>query len=236
MTLPLFPSHPTCTACALHAHTAPPRHVGTPTIYLPSSLSPHSTPTPPALILIGQNPGEAEALRNEPFIGPSGVTLRQLILTKTTPPLLSLASLYLTNAVRCWTPGNTDPTAKQKAACLPHTLSDILTILPLHPRCALLLLGGSACTALFKTPMSTILKSQGRPRPVMLTKKKPHPTFPLLPTFATYHPAYLLREPSAIRAVGDHLDVLIRWLHSTPASPTQPTSCPSQPITELCPC
>ena len=67
------------------------------------------------IIYIGQNPGQQEISEQRPFVGPSGRTLnRQLFEAK-----LSRSNLYITNQVKCLTPGNRPPTSAEVAHCRP---------------------------------------------------------------------------------------------------------------------
>lgn len=127
--LPVLPSRPACTGCDLHK-TA--RHVGTPAIRLPDSLPP--TPTNPVVIMLGRNPGRMENEANEPFVGKSGNVLRNGYCGGPTP-LKALATIYLFNTVRCFTPADAEPNwGKHTKPCFPHTLTDIEEVLRCHSR------------------------------------------------------------------------------------------------------
>jgi hypothetical protein len=163
--LPQFPSHPTCTACALSS-TPGVVSIGTPTVF-ESSLPP--SPETPAVLIIGQNPGYEENLANEPFVGSSGLLLRGGYILPSNPrlrvppspetehmpgayldgvPLRSVCSIYLSNAVRCWTPGNSTPVwSKHTKHCFHHTIADLLSICRLHRRVSILCISALAVSS-----------------------------------------------------------------------------------------
>lgn len=238
MNLPQFPSHSNCTLCHLHQAVPPGQHVGVPTIWEPDSLMPDHDRS--ALVFIGQNPGKFEGEWNEPFVGITGIRLRGGLLSSKKQPTRDLsggtrvkgiyldgfrfrerASIYLTNMARC----GPDPDVPNKCfkACAPHTGMDLETILDLHPhgRIAVVLLGGDAATAFFGYVLN-------QPKPGSLKKatKKNGETFQYkgrtLTTFATYHPAYLDRDPKMIHAVVPHLQLVSDWLDGIIVAPSRP--------------
>lgn len=224
--LPQFPSLSSCTRCALHSTAT---HVGIPTHLHHSCLPP--SPSTPAVLVIGQNPGYVEDRHGIPFIGPTGNILHTVYLAGISLP--SLATIYLANAARCTS--ISDPPARSFSSCAPHLLPDILAIArssapPLHILC----LGAPAAkytASLFSLSrnLKSALHSQATPVDVEGS--------PLL-LYATYHPAAILRSHNLIHAVSGHLQILLDHLtgHApTPSTPTvvpprSPRSCPTQPI------
>lgn len=242
MDLPQFPARPYCTICDLHESA---KHPGIATIY-ERSLAP--TPLTPAVIFIGQNPGYDEDIFNEPFVGRSGVQIRGGTLRKmgnrieacrpsdahavTIPNgayidgigLRSLASIYLTNIVRCTTLRNATPTASQCKSCFPYTRIDIETIMQTHhsaPVC-LLFISAPAVAAVYKHLFKRKV-NQNQSFTLNGTSIL-HPTLRRpLHLFSTYHPAYELRNHNARIAIQNHLLLLRDFLLGKKPLSTTPT-------------
>lgn len=137
-----------------------------------------STPTPivwgtgvkNGIMFIGEGPGREEEIRGEPFIGPSGKFLRQILAA------LKIKNFYITNVVSCRScspmvdgSGNTvighgglpkmkdeAPLPTQIAACLPRLLEEIYLVDPV----VIVTLGGKAAEALTGRPI-TITQQRG---------------------------------------------------------------------------
>lgn len=217
-----------CRHCELADHVGTHGHVGIGT----RVIGPHR---PIALVCVGQNPGWNESVQGEPWIGRSGRYLRDVYLQGTTPSIESLCTVYLTNAVRCRTVRDRTPTEKYRRTCLPHFLKDLRKIVDHHEETILFVLGGVAAGALFHSSLEDLMKRQGIPRSLnwkplvsyLPSRRKPGAiltplhhhyrkglatlaSLPELPTFSTYHPAFLMkrRSPAHWSAVCDHLELL----------------------------
>jgi len=126
-------------------------------------------------MLVGESPGPVEARAGRPFIGPSGRFLRKMLHQRGFHP----NDLYFTNAVKCYT------YKKNRGAikfCKPWLLSEIETLKP----GVIIALGSFAIQAL--TGRGKVITSRG--------KRQEIASFPVIPTF---HPAHVLRHPSAKR-------------------------------------
>lgn len=100
-----LPKSPLCAGC-------PAEHIGR--SYVPGCGNPDAR-----VALIGQGPGEVEALTGKPFVGPSGQRLDRWL----SQAGLSRSAWYTDNIVRCWLPGNRAPTKAEAANCwTTHTL------------------------------------------------------------------------------------------------------------------
>lgn len=66
------------------------------------------------IMVVGQNPGRDETERAEPFVGVSGKLFDQLTLEVLG---LSRSAFYISNCVRCFTPGNRKPFPEEVASC-----------------------------------------------------------------------------------------------------------------------
>lgn len=253
--LPQFPSHAQCTACELHLLPAqyaeegkPLYAIGVPTIHLSDSLAP--SPTTPAIVFVGQNPGYLEVQHNVPFIGESGIIFRGGYVSPTMEPsypgnarrdtfhpgayldadpaIRPLASIYVTNAVRCWTVNNDKPKWKDHhKPCHQHLLTDLTTILALHSKASKVLivcLGSPASKHILqlllgeKAPrQQDLFKQQAR----LYTLRDPLPHAQVR-VFHTYHPAYIIRNPQAAHTVARHMRLVHALLTDTLPSPTTP--------------
>lgn len=151
----LPPSRSTCTLCPLSTFA---RSIGIGCHHLPSSLPP--TPSTPALLIIGQNPGYHEDTRATPFIGKSGELLQGPYLSGVSLP--SLCSIFVTNTARCYHRDGDGPSNAHYRACRPYLFDDIRALLPHCSRLFILCLGAPATThtyALLGIPRVTLTSS-----------------------------------------------------------------------------
>jgi DNA polymerase len=135
-----------------------------------------------ALMFVGEGPGREEDAVGRPFVGEAGRLLTRIIENGMG---LSRQDVYICNVVKCRPPNNRDPESDEVDTCLPFLKEQIRII---QPR-VLCILGRVAGQALFGDSFR-VSDERGRWRRYMGT--------PLMPT---YHPAYLLRNPSAKRDV-----------------------------------
>ncbi len=134
------------------------------------------------LMLIGEAPGRDEDREGLPFVGVSGrmldVMLGHIGFDRT--------SAYITNILFWRPPGNRQPTSPEIAACLPFVERHIELV---APRVLVLLGGASAKTLLARA--EGITKLRGR----WFDYQSATMVAPIA-CLATYHPAYLLRQPA----------------------------------------
>ena len=130
------------------------------------------------LMFIGEAPGEMEDKTGRPFVGRAGQ-----LLTKIINNVLELdrKDVYIANIVKCRPPNNRVPTIEEALTCKPYLLKQIDIINPKILVC----LGKTAFMYLMDsdTPISKV-----RGQIFEYKGKKVIPTF---------HPSYLLRNPSA---------------------------------------
>jgi uracil-DNA glycosylase family 4 len=81
-----------------------------------STLVPGRGNTSPLYLFVGEAPGQAEERQREPFVGPSGRVLDDLLDSI----LWSRRDVYITNIVKYRPPNNRDPLPSEKAASLPY--------------------------------------------------------------------------------------------------------------------
>ena len=79
------------------------------------------------LMVVGQNPGSDEVIREEPFVGASGQFFDSAVLEVLG---LERASFYISNVVRCFTPGNRTPSADEMENCRDFLDREIALVKP----------------------------------------------------------------------------------------------------------
>lgn len=133
-------------------------------------------------LFIGEAPGYNEDLRGQPFIGPAGKLLDNMMHAL---KLEREVHSYVANIVKCRPVGadgrDRPPAADEIAACMPYLERQIALLKPeiivaLGKTAALSLLGRDSATALSE------LRGQSY-------------HYAGVPMVVTYHPAYLLRKP-----------------------------------------
>ena len=129
------------------------------------------------LVFVGEGPGHDEDLQGLPFVGRAGKLLTQMIEAMG----LQRKDVYICNVVKCRPPENRLPEKDEVAECSPFLLRQLDTI---NPR-VIVCLGACAAQTLLETNRGI---SQFRGEWLEFRGKK---------LMATYHPAYLLRNPSA---------------------------------------
>lgn len=151
-----------------------------------------------SIMLIGEAPGADEDRLGEPFVGRSGHLLDKIIQAVG----LTRNDVYITNVLPWRPPGNRTPTTAEVAVCLPFLKRQIEIIQPK----VLVLLGGSAANALLDNE-DTISKLRGKWLDYPLSDTVQ------IPAMATFHPAYLLRNPAQKAKVwGDFLRLKLKFL------------------------
>ena len=128
------------------------------------------------ILFVGEGPGEQEDLKGEPFVGPAGMLLDDMLRIID----LDRSSCYITNIVKCRPPKNRDPEPMEQAECIRYLDNQIKL---LRPR-VIVCLGAVAAKRLM-SPDFRISDSHGRwycVNGIWLT--------------AIYHPSALLRDPS----------------------------------------
>lgn len=131
------------------------------------------------LVFVGEGPGEQEDLQGRPFVGPAGQLLDRMIEAIG----LKREQVYIANVVKCRPPGNRDPEPDEITACGPFLVRQIEAI---RPR-VVVALGRFASQTLLRTE-TPISRLRGSFHPYRGAK--------LMPTF---HPSFLLRNPSSKR-------------------------------------
>jgi uracil-DNA glycosylase family 4 len=142
------------------------------------------------LVFVGEGPGRDEDLQGEPFVGLAGQLLTKIIQAMR----LTREEVYITNIVKCRPPENRNPQPDEIAACRPF-LQEQLRIIKPRIICAL---GTFAAQTLLQTDQK-ISALRGR--------FHDYRGMALMPT---YHPAFLLRNPSFKRDVWEDMKKIMR--------------------------
>ncbi len=141
-----------------------------------------------AIMFVGEAPGADEEVQGEPFVGPAGQLLNKMIGGMA----LSRAEVYIGNIMN-WRPdlplgpdgvqiGNRPPTDAEMAHCLPYLRAQIEIV---NPR-LLVALGATAAKGLLGAKAFGALgEVRGRWH-----------DFSGRPLMVTYHPSYILRNPT----------------------------------------
>jgi uracil-DNA glycosylase family 4 len=135
------------------------------------------------LMLIGEAPGYQEEKEREPFVGPAGQKLNEILKAMG----LSREEVYISNIVKFrpampkQTTNNRKPTPGEMATCLPFVRAEIGIV---RPEC-IIALGGTAAEGLLGLA-GTVTAMRG-----------PWHNFEGTPVCVTYHPSYLLQSGGA---------------------------------------
>ncbi|MDX6694754.1 MAG: uracil-DNA glycosylase [Blastocatellia bacterium] len=145
------------------------------------------------LMFIGEAPGADEDMQARPFVGRAGQLLNKIIEAIG----LKREDVMIGNVNRCRPPQNRTPTLAEAATCKPFLLREIMIIKPE----IIVVLGNTAMKNLLDTKEG-ITKLRGTFQDYQGIKVMP-----------TFHPAYLLRDPSKkreawedMKKVRDYLD------------------------------
>jgi DNA polymerase len=145
-----------------------------------------------ALVFVGEAPGAEEDKQGEPFVGAAGQLLTKMIQAMG----LGREDVYICNIIKCRPPGNRNPEPDEIAACEPFLKKQLAAIRPRMIVC----LGKFAAQCLLHSD-APISRLRGR--------FQAYEGIPLMPTF---HPAFLLRNPSSKREVWSDLQLVMAEL------------------------
>jgi uracil-DNA glycosylase family protein len=158
-----------CTACPLYK-------TATQTVF-------GEGPKNPALMLVGEQPGDYEDVAGKPFVGPAGKIMNRALEDAG----IDRKEVYVTNAVKHfkWEPHgkrriHKKPNSREIAACRPWLEAELRLVRPK----LLLCLGATAAQAIFG-PSFRVTRERGKVLSSALAPK----------VVATVHPSSLLRQP-----------------------------------------
>jgi DNA polymerase len=137
------------------------------------------------LMFVGEAPGGDEDIQGEPFVGRAGQLLTKIIEAIG----MTRGDVYIANVIKCRPPSNRNPEPDEVERCEPFLFRQIDIVKPK----VIVALGKFAAQSLLRTsdPITRIRGREYKYRSAIL-----------LPT---YHPAYLLRNPSAKREVWEDM-------------------------------
>jgi DNA polymerase len=137
------------------------------------------------LMFVGEGPGADEDIQGEPFVGRAGQLLTKIIEAIG----MTRDEVYIANVIKCRPPGNRNPEPDEVERCEPFLFRQIDQIKPK----VIVALGKFAAQSLLKTtdPITRLRGREFKYRDAIL--------------MPTYHPAYLLRTPSAKREVWEDM-------------------------------
>ena len=78
------------------------------------------------VMFIGEGPGEQEDLKGEPFVGPAGILLDDMLSIID----IDRTNCYIANIVKCRPPGNRDPLETEQDACIDYLRNQVALIKP----------------------------------------------------------------------------------------------------------
>ncbi|MGD2125413.1 MAG: uracil-DNA glycosylase [Desulfobacteraceae bacterium] len=134
------------------------------------------------LVFVGEGPGREEDLAGRPFVGEAGRLLTRIIEKGMG---LKREEVYICNVVKCRPPHNRDPDSDEIEACMPFLKQQLRII------------GPEVICTLGRVPAQSLLGTEFK----ITQERGKWFAFLDIPLMPTYHPAYLLRNPSAKRQV-----------------------------------
>ena len=153
-------------------------------------------------MIIGEAPGETEDACGEPFVGASGQLLDRMLRAigldrgpadmagaDPGPAADPARQVYIANALKCRPPRNRNPTPQELATCQPYLERQVALV---QPR-LILAMGRFAVQSLL-----------GSDEPIGKLRGQVH-RWRGVPLVVTYHPAYLLRQPTEKARAWDDL-------------------------------
>jgi uracil-DNA glycosylase family 4 len=144
------------------------------------------------LVFLGEAPGADEDKQGEPFVGRAGQLLNKILEACK----LRREDVYILNILKCRPPNNRNPLPEESQNCRRYLHRQLELIKPEYICC----LGSVAAQNLLATT-ETIGKLRGTVH-----------QFHGVKVVCTYHPAYLLRNPSAKKQTWEDMKLLMREL------------------------
>lgn len=147
------------------------------------------------VVFVGEAPGYEEDKKGRPFVGRSGV-----LLTSKIKEFIGLdrADVFITNVVRCRPPQNRTPDKVEMEKCTPYLFEEIDVI---DPRLVVALGAPAAKVLLMRDEKITEMRGNFYRRGNYTV-------------FVTFHPAYVLRNPSVIELFNEDFRKIAEFLRS----------------------
>ena len=164
-----------------------------------TQVVPGEGPARASVMLVGEQPGDAEDLAGRPFVGPAGELLDRALAAAGQPR----AELYITNAVKHFTFEQRGKRRLHKTPVM-HEISACRWWLEAERRLVkprvIVALGATAAWSVF-----------GKETPIKANRGKPHALTGRTQGVVTYHPSFVLRVPDE-RAKHDAYAALVEDL------------------------
>jgi uracil-DNA glycosylase len=138
------------------------------------------------LIFVAEGPGRDEDMAGKPFVGEAGRLLTRIIEAGIG---IKREAVYICYVVKCRPPDNRTPEREEMDACIPFLREQIRIIKP-EVICTL---GRTAAHELLGRDFK-LIEERGKWR-----------SFGDIPVMPTFHPAYILRNPSKERELKGHV-------------------------------
>ena len=153
------------------------------------------------LMFVGEAPGADEDAQGKPFVGRAGQLLTKIIEAIG----MKREDVIIGNVNRCRPPGNRQPTLEEAAICRPFLFREIAAVQP----DVIVVMGNTALRNLLEV-REGITRVRGQFQDFRGIKVMP-----------TFHPAYLLRDPSKKRETWEDLKKVRDYLDSHPPGNAQ---------------
>ena len=148
------------------------------------------------LMFVGEAPGADEDAQGKPFVGRAGQLLTKMIEAMG----MKREEIIIGNVNRCRPPGNRQPTLEEAAICRPFLFREIAVIQPE----VIVVMGNTALRNLLEV-REGITRVRGKFQDFRGIKVMP-----------TFHPAYLLRDPSKKKETWEDLKMVRDYLQTNP--------------------
>ena len=149
-------------------------------------------------MFVGEAPGADEDAQARPFVGRAGQLLTKIIEAIG----FKREEVLIGNINRCRPPGNRPPTSEEVSMCKPFLLREIAAVQPK----VIVVLGNTATRNLLDT-------KEG------ISRLRGHfQNYKGIPVMPTFHPAFLLRDPSKKRETWDDLKKVRDFLDRSPTN------------------
>ena len=152
------------------------------------------------LMFVGEAPGADEDAQGKPFVGRAGQLLTKMIEAMG----IKREDVIIGNVNRCRPPGNRQPTLEEAAICRPFLFREIAAVQPE----IIVVMGNTALRNLLEV-REGITRVRGKFQDFRGIKVMP-----------TFHPAYLLRDPSKKRETWEDLKMVMDYLEKNPPKTT----------------
>ena len=152
------------------------------------------------VVFVGEGPGADEDAQGLPFVGRAGQLLTDMINNSAQRMGVPLRreDCYICNVVKCRPPGNRVPERDEIEACSPFMLRQIQAI---RPR-VVVALGATAARCLL-----------GRNEPMHRMRGQWF-DFQGTRLLVTFHPSYLLRDPTKKKEAWEDMQILFKFLYN----------------------